>query len=425
MFQNERSSGTANRRGAEIIDMQLRAASRMLGENGIMEEGFWQTVFTSGASKVELLGTLTNYSLEAVIDGRYVAQNQTLSWTGLPDNSSVYLYAQSLEESLYTSTEFSTLAKGRANPIWNTNGLTPNQSILLVKAIITGSDITLDFNSGDSGDWTLGRPILVNYRQHRSENPIDHPDLSIPASKLQDNAVLTRTIHPWDGYSSGTGTSGTGIGPEHLKPQSIISRSLDTSLDISGLRILENLELEPAATATFNGISKYTRIPEDPEELVPLQYLGQYHSGVMNRIDSSLVYTGRVETFGSGLHTHVEQLHGEIDANALAITNLSTGGTNIETYASGLAGTLPTLVRLNRERHGVTALTSGVDSYTITLSPVLPAIPTFIGVTIERPGVGSPSIRLQNLHSGTNGGFGFTIDGSPLTTYQARWRVKC
>src|SRR6266853_2191740 len=141
MSQDERSSGTGNKRQAFICDAQLSGVARLIGSTGIVQEGIYNTVFTSGASAVNLTASSFNYALEAYINGVYVAQNTTLSWSGFPNSSTIYLYAQTQENNLFQSSEFSSLAYKQVAAIFNTNGLTPTNAILIGIATTTGAAI--------------------------------------------------------------------------------------------------------------------------------------------------------------------------------------------------------------------------------------------------------------------------------------------
>lgn len=131
MSQGETSSGVYNRRAANIVDSQLTGVSRLIGTTGILQEGTYNSAFTTNASTISLLGTAENYALEAYIDYRYIAQNNTLVWSNLPNSSTIYLYAIAAEVNLFQSDEFSTLANKTVQSYWNTNGLTPPNGLLL------------------------------------------------------------------------------------------------------------------------------------------------------------------------------------------------------------------------------------------------------------------------------------------------------
>lgn len=259
MSIGERSSGMSNKRAAEIVDSQLAGASRLIGTNGIISEGTYSAVFTSASSSVSLTGTASNYSIEALIHGVYVAHPTTLSWTGLPNSSTVYLYVKTAEEYLYTSTEFSSLQSKQVQTTWNTTGLTPQNSIFVGTATTTTSAITLNYSisAADLDVYIGGKPTIKPYNEHRFANPIDHPLNSVTGGHLQDMSIRGRHLVPWDGITSGTSAysmySGTGVDYYHLKPKSIRSRSLDSSLSASGLEIQTSLKVLKDADARFQG----------------------------------------------------------------------------------------------------------------------------------------------------------------------------
>src|SRR6266481_6425634 len=90
MASGELSSGASNRRAVLIIDSQIQGSARIIGENGIIGDGPYAGNFVSGNSNVTLAAVGPNFALEAMIGGEYIAQNTTLTWTGLPNSSTIY-----------------------------------------------------------------------------------------------------------------------------------------------------------------------------------------------------------------------------------------------------------------------------------------------------------------------------------------------
>lgn len=228
-----RSSGSSNRRAALIVDSQLSGVARLIGQNGIIQEGAYAASYVAAQSIVTLTATATNYALEAMIGSVYVAQNTTLTWSGLPDSSTIYLYVLTAETNLYQSTEVSSLANKQVVTSFNTTGLVPPGGLLLGIATTTTSAISLNVGAG------IGRLWIVPLSIHRLITPIDHPAGSV------------------DSYS------------------------LAASLSISGLQIQNSLQVLPQATATFSGLALspgYTGT--NPLELVTLGAVRQLTSGL-------------------------------------------------------------------------------------------------------------------------------------------------
>lgn len=218
--KGERSSGSSNYRAARIVENQLTAASVLYGESGVIAEGTYTGLFATGASSVTLTTGILAVALRAIIGRKYVSQATTLQWTDLPDNSTIYLYAQTVESNIYAANQQSTLQDMVCRAVWNTTGLTPAESVLLAKVTTTGVAITIDSSATitDNGDFAGGKPIYYSFAGHRTASPIDHPNKSVTDAKLADEAVLSRALAPWDGTTSGTDTaSGKGVGTGHLK----------------------------------------------------------------------------------------------------------------------------------------------------------------------------------------------------------------
>lgn len=228
--RGERASEQSNLRAAQIIENQLRASNQFFGANGVIQEGTYTGVFSSGNSSVVLAPTASIPALEAVLAYKYVNQTDNLQWLGLPNSSTIYLYAQAVEQNIYQNGEISTLQFSECVAVWNTSGSTPTQSILLAKVITTTSGMTVDSSASitDNGDYIAGKPIYYSFGSHRTAIPIDHPNLSVTDVKLANQAVLSRTIAPWDGLSSGTDvTNGKGIADGHIKRKAVTAPKLD------------------------------------------------------------------------------------------------------------------------------------------------------------------------------------------------------
>lgn len=415
MTGGELSSGASNKRAAYIVDNQLAGVGRLIGNNGIIAEGSYTASFVSGASQIVLVGTPTNYALEAYINEIYIAQNNALIWSALPNASTIYLYVQLIESNLYTSTEQSSLAGKIGSPIWNTNGLTPTGSILIGIVVTTTSSITLNTSSTISDSTYVQRPVLQPYGTHRTANPIDHPFHSIFNAHLTDNCIRSNNLQPWDGTTSGVGVfsllSGTGIATVHIKPKAVTSEKLDSSLSVSGLQVQQNLTTLQGGQATFSGLAQYPGFTGQlPTEAVPLQYLQNNLSGVQQQL------TGRVTSLTSSLSGVQQQL-----SNSLTATNAS-----VTTNTAAIATNIASIILINQSMQASSiAVTSGVTSIQVLYPTPFPIEP-IVTTTIHRLLSSAARITLQDITSGSSGGFvGNFVGGSPDTgTHALHWIAR-
>ena len=321
----EMSSGQSNQRAAQIIDNQLLAASVLTGQNGIIQEGVYSATFSSGASSVRLVATGANYSMQGLIAGVYIQQNSTLSWTGIPDNKTAYLYVISSESNLYSSGQFSSLQSKLCQAFYNTTGVTPPNGLLVGIATTTGSAITLN-TSGTASDlstFSNGKPYIYPYGQHRLQIPMDHPYNSVINLHVDSQAIESRHIKSWDGITSGSSITGTGIGTTQIKAKAITSQLLAANLSVSGLTILNS--------AILSGTTLYPKSPTLPNEVTTVQFLysvtGPISSNVavlqgnqsgiqsqatstQNQATATQSKTITLEENQSGIQNQINQIHG-------------------------------------------------------------------------------------------------------------------
>lgn len=247
--RGERASDQSNLRISQIIENQLTGDSKLLGDNGVLQEGTYAGVFSSGASIVTLSAVGDTPALEALVAAKYVNQTTSLQWTGLPNSSTIYLYAQTVEQNIYLNGQLSTLQGKVVVAVWNTSGATPTEALLLAKATTTTSGISVDSSASitDNGDYINGKPYFVSLADHRTRIPIDHPDLSITREKYANNSIPSRAIGVWDGLTAGTDTlSGTGIATGHIKDGAITPQKMNFStsgLQIASLTLASGLDV--------------------------------------------------------------------------------------------------------------------------------------------------------------------------------------
>ena len=427
MFQQERSSGVSNKRAALIIDSQMTAAVRFTGEYGVIAEGQYTGTFTAGnISQVRLLATNSNFALEGVINGVYIANNPTLTWDGLPDNTTSYLYAVTAETALYTSNEFSSLATKLCRVTSNTTGFTPGGAILLGTAFPSSLSGTVFLNttSGvtDNTTWVGGKPAILPYADHRSKVPIDHPAGSVTELNLQATRMI-RSLHiyVYDGLSSGTDSlSGFGISEPHLKSGSVSSRTFQTSVSISGLSIQQSFVSLPGSLVSFSGTELTFKSPEqitNQQEHITLQYLQNHFSGLQLTTVPSLI--NGISGLGLQSQSGLQILGSNQSGMQVVDINTQNRVTALEAV---------NIFNATQTQHGALGLVSGVGTFTVSFSPELNNNPTFLSSILHYGGAeiaSSPIPIVKFLFSGNSGGFrgqlsGVTTDTLSTIYWEAR-----
>lgn len=128
---------------ALTIENQLRGLiAGHSGGNGVIRTGNFSVSFVSGNSTATLQIPASNVpSIEGFIDQIYVRSFSTLQWTGLPDNSVLYLYVELIESDTQSSR-----VRGDINVDWNDTGIVPDNAIVVAKVTTTLIDATIDDN---------------------------------------------------------------------------------------------------------------------------------------------------------------------------------------------------------------------------------------------------------------------------------------
>jgi hypothetical protein len=203
--------------------------TKLFSSFGVILEGTYTGIFSTGNSSVVLTANGAIPAIEAIVNNKYVNQNTSLTWSGIPDSTTAYLYVQCVETGIGTTSQQSTLQDKVCVAVWNQSGATPSDALFVGIAVTTGSGITLDTSTtaSDNDVFSSGKPVYYSFMDHRTASPIDHPDLSVTNTKLADEAVLSRAIAPWDGTTSGTDeVGGKGIAGPHIKTDAIIERHI-------------------------------------------------------------------------------------------------------------------------------------------------------------------------------------------------------
>lgn len=161
---------------ARTIENQLRGLiNAHSGGNGVFKLGNFSSTFSAGNSTVQLAPPASDQpSLEGFISQIFVRVFSTIQWTGLPDNSVLYLYAQVVE----TDTQSSRF-KGDIQAVYNDTGITPDDAILIAKVTTTGVSITVDTDPP-------GRINLKTVATHAAQNVNPHG-----ATLYQDNIITS------------------------------------------------------------------------------------------------------------------------------------------------------------------------------------------------------------------------------------------
>lgn len=130
------------KRKARIIDNNLYAALVLHSAGyGVISEGTYSGTFSANNSRVDLT------ALEALINQIYVSPTSTVSWTGIPNNVTFYLYVTLVEQATETSPAGASSKEYKnVQATTNTNGIIPANSILLATATTTASVITVVTN---------------------------------------------------------------------------------------------------------------------------------------------------------------------------------------------------------------------------------------------------------------------------------------
>ena len=161
---------------AKTIENQLLGIiTAHSGGDGVLSVGTFVGTFATGDSTVQLQPPASNKpSLSGFISQVFVRVFSTIQWTGLPDNSVLYLYASLVEDNTSSSR-----AKGDIEAIFNDTGITPPDSILIAKATTTSISITIDVDPPD-------RTNIQTVATHAAEGVNPHG-----ATLYQDNIITS------------------------------------------------------------------------------------------------------------------------------------------------------------------------------------------------------------------------------------------
>ncbi len=150
-------------RAAQTIDTQIQGAiTAHSGGSGVIEEGIATGTYASNNSSVTLVESKPLAALKAFINRIYTVTASPLSWTGLTDNATHYLYVRLVETSSASSRQFGNMVTSS-----NTTGVTPGDGLLVFTATTTAVDITIDTNP-------TGKITLFTVASHIADNTDPH-----------------------------------------------------------------------------------------------------------------------------------------------------------------------------------------------------------------------------------------------------------
>lgn len=331
---------------AKTIESQLKGLiNAHSGGNGLFKTGNFAGIFATGNSTVQLSSPTSNQpALEGFIEQVFVRVFSTIQWTGLPDNSVLYLYV-SLVETDTASSRF----KGDIEAVFNDTGITPPNSVLVAKATTTGASITIDSNPP-------GRINLETVATHAAVNVNPHgPTL------YQDNIV----------------TSGLSV-LDTLEADQVV---VNGNITIGGTATFLN-GLEVFGTSIFNGDVTVSGIGQFLGDSI---FSGTMRVGGVSQFNN-IIATSGIENCGDLVN------RGDILMTSGALVDgrdISADGVRLDNHVADIGG----------NPHNVTIeQLSGVSIYGGEQSRLLGNLPFESGVTVD----GIDPSELSFLLDGSN-----------------------
>lgn len=401
-------SQAAEQAAALTIENQLRGLIAAHSDgHGVMKVGTFSSVFATNNSTVTLTPA-GGIAIEAFIDKIYVRALSSIQWTGLPDNSILYLYIQIVESNTQSSRVRGDVVVG-----YNDTGVIPDDAVLIAKATTTGASITVDEDPAE-------RVNLQTVAAHAADNVNPHGTLliqdNITASGINVLGNLnarTLTIEG-DIVVSGTTTFEDGL-------EVFGEAAFDGMVTISGVTFLLGDTIISGTTTVF-GLASL-------QNVVATSGITSFGDidvhGNINVRSGSLVDGRDISADGVRLDAHIADVTG--NPHGITIEQLS----GISMFGGiSLKGNLP--------------VESGISIDGVDLSEISflmgggNADPTFVGTTLEKPGhthsmsgIAVNAILLAPEYYGTvtsGPGYGFldvqrTPDGGGTDVNVYRWRA--
>lgn len=349
-------SQAAEQAAALTIENQLKGLIAAHSDgHGVMKVGTFSSSFATNNSTVTI-NPADGIALEAFIDKIYVRALSSIQWTGLPDNSILYLYAQIVE----TNTE-SSRVRGDVVLGFNDTGVIPEDAVLVAKATTTAASITVDEDPPE-------RTNLQTVAAHAADNVNPHGTLlvqdEISASGINVLGNLnanTLGIHG-DILVSGTTTFNDGL-------EAFGEAAFNGMVTVSGVTYLLG-DTIISGTASVFGMASFQNVIAT-SGIESFGDLGVH--GNINMQSGSLVDGRDISADGVRLDNHIA----DVTTNPHNITIEQLSGISMFGGIS-LKGNLPV-------ESGVAV--DGVDlSETSFLMDGSNADPTYVGTTLEQPG---------------------------------------
>ena len=386
-------SQASEQAAALTIENQLRGLIAAHSDgHGVIRHGTFSSAFLSGASIVTL-NPAGGIALEGFIDKIYIRALSSIQWTGLPDNTILYLYVQIVETNSNSSRVRGDIVVG-----FNDTGVTPSGAILVAKATTTAVSITVDEDPPE-------RTNLQTVARHAANNVNPHGTLliqdNINASGINILGNLnarTLTIEG-DILVSGTTTFDDGLevfgesafnglvtvsGVTYLLGDTIISGTAT----IFGMASFENVVATSGITS-FGDLEVHGNVNMQSGALVD----GRDISADGIRLDNHIA-----DVSGNPHGITIEELSGismfggiSLKGNLPVESGIGIDGVDLSETKFLLDGSNadPTFQGIVQERHGHTHNMSGLAFNRIGLAP------EYYGTVTSGPGIGMLDVRRE------------------------------
>ena len=349
-------SQASEQAAAMIIENQLRGLIAAHSDgHGVIRTGTFSSNFVSGNSTVTI-NPAGGIAVEGFIDKIYIRALSSVQWTGLPDNSVLYLYIQIVE-----TNQNSSRVRGDIITGFNDTGVIPEDAIVVAKATTTALSITVDEAPPERVD-------LQTVAQHAADSVNPHGTLLV-----QDNIV-----------ASGISVLG-GLTARTLAVQGDIT--------ISGLTRFED-GLEVFGESAFNGLVTVSGVTYLLGDTI-ISGTAKIHGVALLQ---SILATSGINSYGD------MNVHGNVNMHSGALVDgrdISADGVRLDQHIADVSGN-PHGITIQQisgiSMFGGTPLKGhlpvesgiaidGVDlSTTKFLMNGSNADPTYVGTTLEKQG---------------------------------------
>jgi hypothetical protein len=183
--QGDFLSATEEKRKVDIIDSNLEGVANLITDGsgcGVIEEGIYTSTFVSGNSTVYLSENKPTAAIEAFIDDIRVQSFDQLSWTGLLNNATYYLFISLIENgSTESSRQYRSVFETSS-----TSSTIPIGSLLVATVITTGTTITVNSNP-------LGKLYIVPFQTHVTDS-VDPHGIILTQTNLNAANIVVDTL---------------------------------------------------------------------------------------------------------------------------------------------------------------------------------------------------------------------------------------